>query len=372
MLAVAHELKQIESECRIIYLGQRGDDFIPSVANNSDINSSYTIRAGKFRRYHVQKFRQLFDFPTIARNIRDSWRAVMGIWDSWRLLKKLKPDVIFIKGAYVGAPVGLAAAWLHIPYVTHDSDAIPGLANRMIARWASAHAVALPKEIYTSYPAAKTQTVGVPVRSDYQYITAESQKQFRDDIGLSKYQQMIFVTGGGLGADSMNEAVASTAVQLLEKYPHLVIVHAAGRKNEYSLVHRYNALLSTVNRRRVIVKDFLNDMYLYSGASDLIITRAGATSMAEFAVQGKACILIPNPHLTAGHQIKNANLLEEQGAVKVVTEEQLKQSQYLASTIIKLLESEPNRHELGNNLHKLAHPAAATELAQLILKEKKK
>ena len=146
LLAVAHELKRIEPDCKIVYIGQRGDDFIASVANNSDIDASYTIRAGKFRRYHAGKLKQLFDLPTIAKNIRDIWRVLVGKCQSWYLLRKIKPDIIFIKGAYVGAPVGLAAAWLHIPYVTHDADAIPGLANRIIARWASAHAVALPKK----------------------------------------------------------------------------------------------------------------------------------------------------------------------------------------------------------------------------------
>jgi UDP-N-acetylglucosamine--N-acetylmuramyl-(pentapeptide) pyrophosphoryl-undecaprenol N-acetylglucosamine transferase len=178
---------------------------------------------------------------------------------------------------------------------------------------------------------------------------------------------MIFVTGGGLGADSMNNAVANTAVDLLKRYPDLVIVHAAGRKNEHSLSKRYNTLLTIDARKRVIVKDFLSNLYHYSGAADLVITRAGATSMAEFAIQGKACIIIPNPHLTAGHQIKNAQLLAEQGAVKVVSENELKRPKILETTIVELLESESARFKLGANLHELAHPAAAAELAQLLL-----
>jgi UDP-N-acetylglucosamine--N-acetylmuramyl-(pentapeptide) pyrophosphoryl-undecaprenol N-acetylglucosamine transferase len=89
--------------------------------------------------------------------------------------------------------------------------------------------------------------------------------------------------------------------------------------------------------------------------------------MAEFAVQGKACILIPNPHLTAGHQIKNAKLLAEQGAVKVISEDDLKIPKSLETSVIDLLESETTRRNLGDSLHKLAHPAAAIELAQLIL-----
>ena len=371
LLAVARELKRLEPNCQIIFIGQRGDDFNKTIAKNSDIDASYAIRAGKFRRYHVHKLRQLYDFPTIAKNLRDTYRVISGILESWRLLRKLKPDIIFIKGAYVGVPVGLTAAWLHIPYVTHDSDAIPGLANRIIARWASAHAVALPKDIYKKYPAAKTHTVGVPVRSDYKYVTTAAQKQFRDKIGLSKYKQLIFITGGGLGADSMNNAVAQVSVELLKDYSQLAIVHAAGRKLERALSQQYNSILSIDKRQRVIVRDYLDDLHLYSGAADLVITRAGATSMAEFAVQGKACIVIPNPHLTAGHQIRNAHLLAEQGAVKVVNEDDLKQPETLKSAIATLLDSEAARQKFGDNLHKLAHPESAAELAQIILSIKK-
>ncbi|MGD0284139.1 MAG: glycosyltransferase [Candidatus Saccharimonadales bacterium] len=370
-MAVARELKRLKPSCQIIYIGQRGDDFNTTIAKNSDIDISYAIRAGKFRRYHIHKLRQLYDIPTITKNTRDTYRVIIGIFESWRLLRKLRPDIIFIKGAYVGVPVGLTAAWLHIPYVTHDSDAIPGLANQIIARWASAHAVALPKEIYKKYPTAKTHTVGVPVRSDYKYVTTATQKQFRDKIGLSKYEQLIFITGGGLGADSMNNAVAQASLELLRHYSQLAIVHAAGRKLEHALSQRYNSILSIDKRQRVIVRDYLDDMHLYSGAADLVITRAGATSMAEFAVQGKACIVIPNPHLTAGHQIRNAHLLAEQGAVKVVSEDDLKQPGTLESTIATLLDSAVARQKLGDNLHKLAHPESAAELAQIILSVKK-
>lgn len=303
--------------------------------------------------------------------MRDFYRVIIGIFESWRLLKRLKPDIIFIKGAYVGVPVGLTAAMLHIPYVTHDSDAIPGLANRIIARWASAHAVALPKQVYAKYPANKTHTVGVPVRSEYQFVSDDVQIQFRHKIGLSKYKLMLFVTGGGLGASSMNDAVAKSVVDILDYYSNLVMVHVSGRKNEHSLTLLYNTILSVDKRQRVIVKDYLDDLYLYSGAADLIITRAGATSIAEFAVQGKACILIPNPHLTAGHQLKNAKLLAEQGAVKVVNESELKNSKVLESTIFDLLESGTARLKLGDSLRQIAHPESATELAQLLLSVKR-
>src|SRR5207253_4160634 len=115
-------------------------------------------------------WKNLIDIPMMLKNLRDAFRVVIGMWQSYRLLKKLKPSVIFIKGGFVGVPVGLAAAKRKIPYVTHDSDVLPGLANHIIARWASAHAVAMPKQLY-HYPQDKTYTVGVPVSGEYREVT---------------------------------------------------------------------------------------------------------------------------------------------------------------------------------------------------------
>src|SRR5579862_7870303 len=167
LLAVAAELKKLQPDIHIIYVGQRGDKLADIPAHDHNIDEVHTVRAGKFRRYHGEGIKQVLDVQTVLKNVRDAGRVVRGLDESRRLLKRLKPDLVFIKGGFVGVPVGLAAAQLHIPFITHDSDAVPGLANRIIARWATAHAVALPKELY-NYPADKTFTVGVPISSDFE------------------------------------------------------------------------------------------------------------------------------------------------------------------------------------------------------------
>ena len=212
ILAVAHELKQLDPQLHIAYVGQKGDGLTDIVGRSQDIDDLYAVSAGKLRRYHGEGLSQLLDFKTMALNVRDVGRVVAGLFQSYRLLRKLQPDILFIKGGFVGVPVGLAAAMLHIPFVTHDSDAIPGLANRIIARWASKHAVALPKEIY-AYAPAKTVTVGVPVASDYQLVTDKSQQDYRQQLGLKADAKLLFVIGGGLGAQRVNEAIADAALR---------------------------------------------------------------------------------------------------------------------------------------------------------------
>lgn len=369
LLAVAHELKQLRpNNVTLVYIGQRRDSLGDVPAQHPDIDEVHTVRAGKFRRYHSEGLTQLIDITTMAKNVRDAGRVVRGLIESRRLLKRIKPDVILIKGGFVGVPVGLAAAGLHIPFVTHDSDAIPGLANRIIARWTTFHAVALPKDVYP-YPQDTTVTVGVPVQQEYQLVKAAELQHFRKELDVPVASKVILVTGGGLGAQRLNQAAAAAMPTLLQRYPDLVVLHAAGRQNEAQLRNLYRTVLQPADQARVVVKGFIRDLYRYSGAADLIVSRAGATNLAEFAVQGKACIIVPHPNLTGGHQLKNAQSLAKRGAVIVVPETELTPpSDCLTVLCAQLLDHQDRRQQLADRLRALAHPDAAHELAQLILR----
>lgn len=367
LLAVAHELKRISPETEVIFVGQRGDALGDIPAEDKNIDRLYTVRAGKFRRYHGESFWQhLMDVSTLVKNIRDAFWVVIGMGQSYRLLKHLRPDVVFVKGGFVGVPVGLAAAWLKIPYITHDSDALPGLANRIVARWATKHAVALPAEVY-HYPKRKTVTVGVPVSHHYQVFSSQQVKTYRKQLQLDQFDPLILVTGGGLGAQLLNNAVIANAQALLERYPHAGLVHIAGRNHEVQVRQRYKQLLG-LDAKRVVVKGFVSNLYLYSGVADVIVTRAGATAIAEFAAQAKPCVVVPNPKLTGGHQLKNAQELQERKAIRVVNEAVLREDHLaLMAPLVELLDHPDQAARLGQRLQKMTHPDAAKELAVLLL-----
>ena len=144
ILAVAAELKRRDPKTRLIYVGQKGDGLADIPAADPNIDAVYAVQAGKFRRYHGEGWRQLLDLKMWFLNIRDAFYVLIGIWQSWRLMKRLRPDVIFSRGGFVSVPVALGGKFNGVPYITHDSDSIPSLANRLIARWAAVHAVALP------------------------------------------------------------------------------------------------------------------------------------------------------------------------------------------------------------------------------------
>lgn len=363
LLAVAHELKAADADIHLVYVGERHGKFAHVLSDQPDL-ATYTIFAGKFRRYHGESWRQrLLDVRTNLLNLRDLLWAFIGFWQSLGLLYKTKPEVIFIKGGFVGVPVGLAAACLRIPYITHDSDTMSGIANRIIAHWARAHAVGMPKEFYT-YPPEKTYFVGIPVSPHYTLVTPELQQQYRQKLGLSKEGRVVFITGGSNGAQQLNNAVIMIIEALLSKYPDLHVIHQVGAGND-SL---YQALPPALSHR-VVYREYIPDLYVQSGAADVVITRAGATALAEFAVQAKACVVVPNPLLTGGHQLKNAKRLADAGAVLVVTEALLKTTpSSLLKPLQELLDSPHKRRQLGKALHAFGQPTAAKELASLLLK----
>jgi len=367
-LAVVHELKQLRPDASILYVAQTGDRLGDVPAQDKNIDQMIHVRAGKFRRYHGEGWRQLLDVGTLYKNLRDVIWNVVGLWQSFWMLGRVKPDVIFTRGSFVSAPVCLAAVLRGIPYITHDSDAIPSLTNRLIAHWAKVHAVALPKEVYTNYSQAKTITVGVPISHQFRPLKANELASAREQLGLESAGKLLFATGGGHGADRLNRALISCAPELLQRYPDLFIVHIAGRQHEAEVRKRYKQLLPDRDTHRVVVKGFITNLYQYSGLADVVLTRAGMTSLYEFAAQGKACVVVPNPQLTGGHQLKNAKVLADHKAVRMVSEEHLQHDpKALMPALTELLDDPSRARQMGKKLAELAQPNAAHLLAVLVL-----
>ncbi len=366
ILAVAHELKRLRPDAEVIYIGQKGDHLSDIPAQDSSIDAVHAIWAGKLRRYADEDWRQWLNVRTQGLNLRDAGRLTRGVGQSYRLLRKLKPDVVFTRGGFVSVPVAIGAYLNHVPYITHDSDSVPSLANRLIAPRAALHAVALPAEVYP-YPRSKTITVGVPVSTEYRPVTPELMRQYRRELGLD-YKHLVFLTGGGNGSRILNVALVQNARYLLGGHPDLAIVHVAGRSLEAETSAAYDALNLGGARQRVQVHGFINGLAKYTGASDIVITRSGATTLAELAIQGKACIIVPAPQLVGGHQVKNAKLFAHEKAIVTMSEEQIEQPERLGRTISELMDNVAYRESLAHNLSKYAHPQAATELAELIVK----
>ncbi len=366
VLAVAAALKTADPSIRIVYIGQRGDRLADIPAQDEHIDAVYSVRAGKFRRYHGLGWRQWIDVKTLALNLRDLVYTAIGLWQSWRLMRRLRPAIIFTRGGFVSVPVALGGKLAGVPYITHDSDSTPSLANRLIARWARLHAVALPEEVYP-YKRSKIVTVGIPINPHYQLVTPDLMRRYRQQLNLPPTGHILLVTGGGNGAHNLNQYVLASSLQLLKRYPDLTIIHIAGRAHEAELAQAYADALDSQPRTRVIVKGFLDNLYIYSGAADVIIGRGGATNIAEWAAQSKACLIVPSPQLI--WNVKNNAELAKRGAVVQLTEVQTEQEGRLTQLISGLLDDPARRAELGAQLHLLARPDAAEHLAAILIEQ---
>jgi len=367
LLSLAHELKQQAPDCEIVYIGHKGDNFDSLNLPKHDFDFLAFINGGKFRRYHNEGLlAHLADVKTIMLNIRDFFRVIGAIGSAYKILNRTHTQVLFAKGGFVSVPVGIAARLKGIPIVTHDSDVVGGLANRIVGRWAVIRATGMPTKFYKKGK-AKLEYVGIPLDENIQYVTPTNLEEYKRQLKLPDNSQVVLVAGGGLGSQSVNELVINSAPNLLQSNLALHIIHITGQQHLDAVEKSYSKSLEPAARKRVNCIGFAPKFYNYSGAADLIISRAGATAIAEFALQGKACIIIPSPFLTGGHQLKNAEELAREDAA-VVLEENSSPDE-LIGLVNQLLTNDHRRWQLGDNLHKLAKPGAAKKLAAIILSQ---
>ncbi|MFZ1248838.1 MAG: glycosyltransferase [Candidatus Saccharimonadales bacterium] len=364
ILAVAAELKRQMPSCHLTYIGQGGDDLLDVVQTNPHIDAVKTISAGKLRRYSGEGWRQLLDLKTQALNIRDLARTVWGIGQSYRLLRALQPNVVFTRGGFVSVPVALAARLCRVPFMTHDADSVPSLANRLIARWAALHAVTLSPEIYP-YPAAKMRMTGIPVGVHFEPVTSKLRAAYVAELGLPTDSQVVTVTGGGNGARMLNQAIVANTRYLFSRYPKLVLLHFAGRSLEAETNAAYDALDLGQARARVKVYSFATDFYKYTGAADVVVARGGMGSLAELAMQQKACIVVPSKQLR--WNVQNSRVLAKKQAIYELTEDQAEQPERLGRAVEELLENKARQTQLGQALGAIARPEAAKDLAKILL-----
>ena len=326
-----------------------------------------TVSAGKLRRYANLKWYDHFYhfFVSYIPNVIDAFRIIVGVFQSQIKIIKFRPDVIFIKGGYVGLPVGLAAAklWPRVPIVLHDSDASPGLTNRILSRYAVKIATALPTKFY-QYDAKKVTYVGMPIRPGLEPASLSQKKKLKINLGLDPNTPLVLAMGGGQGSQTVNEAV-------LENYPvikgHAQVLLVTGDKNLLGV--REVIKQSPRSFIKLRTEGFIAGQQNVDviRAADIIITRAGATTLAEIARLGTPAIIIPSPYLASDHQTKNAEVFSSSKAALIIHESELIKEGVLSDAVIGLLDDKDKQRELSENLKQLDKPNAATEMAKIII-----
>ena len=318
------------------------------------------ISSGKFRRYNHLTFWQHFTVPGVVfGNFIDIFKNIAGIFQAFTKLVVNRPDVIFCKGGFVCVPAGLAAWVLRIPIVIHDSDAHPGLANRIISRFAKRIATGAPLEFY-NYPKKISRYVGIPVLENFRKYSQKEREKFKDELGFSKVKPLVVITGGGLGAARLNNTIVAKGEEL-SKHSQIVLISGLAQfdelQEETKSFSKDFYLLSFVSK----------DMWKFLAAADLVVARAGATSNLELAALHKPTILVPNARLTGGHQLKNAQVYQKTNSVKIVSDDEIeKKPEVLSDEILQTLKNEEEMLRLGERFGEFAKPNAAKDVAEMI------
>lgn len=332
------------------------------------------LPAGKFHRYAGWKFGDYFRHFDITfkdifiGNILGFLGFVAGFFTSLARLIVSRPNVIFLKGGYVGLPVGLVARLLKIPYIIHESDTVAGLANRLLMKHAHTVAFGMPpkEEVLASHP--NYVYTGIPVGAEYQPVTQARAFSLKKAFSFNPEKPLVVITGGSQGAENLNDATRAILPDLL-KISSVALV--AGRRyyeNYVDLKHYENwdkAHLESDFR----MWEFNNTMNELMGAADVVVSRAGATTIAELAALKKPVVLVPFERLPGSHQLRNAERLESAGAALMLKDsDMMKNPASLYEMLRHLIKSPVQRARLAEKLHSEARTDAARALAELILK----
>jgi UDP-N-acetylglucosamine--N-acetylmuramyl-(pentapeptide) pyrophosphoryl-undecaprenol N-acetylglucosamine transferase len=316
-----------------------------------------TITAGKFRRYaNLSLWQHLMNWQVVTRNTTDIFKIIIGFFQSLWILLRFRPDVVFAKGGYVCMPMGLAARILGYPLVIHDSDTRPGLTNRVLARFATTITTGAPLENY-SYDKQKSHYVGVPIDDSFRPVAPEAQAKYKENLGVGLGKKLVVAFGGGLGAQSINDAMPSLAKRL--QADEVVVYNITGKMK-----------IERAEQKGKGIQNYIAVPFVYEGmfkvlaAADLVITRASATSLQELAGLAKPVIVVPATHL--GDQQKNAKVFAAAGGVKVLSDHDLTQSDIVSDLVKELLSNKKERERLATSLHAFARPDAAEDLAHFI------
>lgn len=282
-------------------------------------------------------------------NFKTAYLVMTSPKKAKEIIRDFKPDLVIGTGGYVCWPLLRAASSMGIPSMVHESNALPGVAVRQLQGQVDVILTNFAETAQQLKAKEKIVHVGNPLRSECGTVSRE---EARRRLGIPADHFTVLSFGGSLGAQKLNEA----AVGLMrsfgareEKVTHIHAGGARGYENARSLFSAYGL----DRNRRLILKDYIYDMPLHMAAADLVICRAGAMTLTELAAMGKAAILIPSPNVTDNHQYKNAKVLADAGAAKLMEESEYTEEGFCA-LVRALYENEGERHAMSEKIRAFA------------------
>jgi len=351
-LAIANTIMENDPSSEIAFVG-----------TSRGIENKLVPAAG-YKLYHVE-VRGIRRSLSLS-NLKAAYLALTSPGKAKRIIEEFKPDLVVGTGGYVSWPVCKAASSMGIPTALHESNAVPGVAVKMLASHVD--------RIYLNFEETgeglsckeKLLRVGNPLRGQFMTMTKE---EARRALGVpDRYRYYILSYGGSMGAEKVNDAVLEMMREFSAHRTDVFHVHATG-SIEYAVAKEQFERMGLKNRENLRLVEYIYDMPLQMAAADLTINRAGAMTISEVAMMGKSSIFIPSPNVTNNHQYKNAKVLADASAAMLLEEKDLMGGR-LADTVMMLLSPEGavRRAEMERNVKQFAVTDANKRIYQDLLK----
>jgi len=333
-LAIADVLEQ-QYQAKLLFVGTaRGLEsrLVPQAGYTLEL-----VKVGQFNNVSLStRLRTLLDLPKSVLHCR-------------RLLMDFRPHVVIGVGGYASGPAMVAAIWTHVPTLAVEPNVFPGMVNRLVGKHVSAAAVNF--EAASKY-FRNAQVTGIPVRPEFfnlqpRYVDAPPH---------------LLVFGGSQGARALNRTMPQIVAQLLDAIPGLTILHQAGARHAEETQAAYTA--SGADPSRWQVRAFLDDMAAHFESADLILSRSGASTVAEEMASGKPALLVPFPGAADDHQRKNAEEMVAAQAANMLIESELTRERLL-QTITSMFADRTELFMMCERARMLAHPDATAQIAEM-------
>ena len=348
-IAIANTIKARDKSAEIAFIGTK-----KGMENNLVAKAGYPL-------YHIEMsgLRRSLSLS----NIKTAYYYFTAPIKAKKLLLDYQPDVVIGTGGYLCWPLLHAAAKLGIPTAVHESNAIPGKAVKMLEDDVD--------RIYINFPTTEqyfTETdkilcVGNPLIT---MPDTKTETDLREKLGIPANTKKILLSfGGSLGAQRVNEEVLALMRDYTAHHPEIFHIHATG-KIEYEDAMAMAKEYGIDDKPNIRLLEYIYDMPLWEKAADAVICRAGAMTIAEMALLGKACILIPSPNVANNHQYENAKRLSDAGAAIMHEEKNLTPS-LLIESVQSILENEENAASLSGAIRTFAKPTASDDIYKDLL-----
>lgn len=350
-IALARLFQARHQDCQVLFAG----------ADNGMERTLVPHEGYELRTVHVNTIHRAWKWKDIKHNIMTVVTLPQARRQARAILDEFKPDLVVGTGGYASYPVVKEAARRGIPTAVHESNAVPGLTTKLLSKVVDRVMVGF-EDSRKHYPHPERVVVtGTPVRRDF---FDHTRKEARQALGLADDRPLVLSYWGSLGADVMNRYMADFfQAEAAESFPFHHI-HGAGRN--------YKSLTDALKERGVDltggaeVREYIYDMPLVMAAADLVVCRAGASTISELTAIAKPCVLVPSPNVTSNHQEKNARVLEHHGAAVVLLEPEI-DGAALYREVKELLADPEKRSDMSKALTELSVTDAAEEIYQTLM-----